>query len=244
MSNFGTISIIPPYHEETESTDSISINIPTSTSNKIIIDPKVSNQIKPINQTETINMVPNNGIIPIMPIMETKPESLPESETKLNLNKLLSYVPIPFMNKQKQPVLTEAEIIAKTKVTLYDGLDICSSRQIGMNNGPYVNATLRKVILNRGFNPVIAKIEPLTTLILYTGDNMSGSSRVYNNPYDDRYVVVKIDQKNPIVSMEVKPFEIIKEQFTLEETGIFISTTDLIMIVIAIALVLFVTQRI
>jgi hypothetical protein len=268
MSNFGIISVIPPYHEETESSDTISINIPTSStlptlptlpttvpetitksgqptnqSSALLIDPKVSQQIRPINQSEAVNIVPNNGIIPIMESStNTKPETLPESESKLNINKLLSYV--PFINRQKEPTLTAEEINAKTKVTLYDGLDICSSRQISMDNGPYTNSTLRKVVLSRGFNPVIAKIEPLTTLVLYTGDNMSGLSRVYNNPYDDRYVVVKLDQKNPIVSMEVKPFEITKEQFTLDETGIFVSTTDLIMIIIAIALIMLIMHKI
>lgn len=66
------------------------------------------------------------------------------------------------------------------KIVFYDGYDVCSSNSTSFTYGEYVN--------NLKNEPVIARLQPRTTLTINDNDK-------YSNTYDDRYVVIKLDKK-------------------------------------------------
>lgn len=114
-------------------------------------------------------------------------------------------------------------------VTLYRGLDVCMSDSLSLTKGIYQIGTMWK--------PVLAKIGPLTKLTIYT-DVLQQNSKVYNNTYDDRYVVVKID--DPISYVSISLFE---RELEHMNGSTYVSDTDVIIIFLLIVSVLILLKK-
>ena len=125
-------------------------------------------------------------------------------------------------------------------VSFYNGNDICSYDNKNFANGTYTHDTI-KVIFNDAWKPKIVKIDANTTLTIYfesiTRNRpvlnciIKNEMIVYNNPYKDRFVVVKLP--NAIITrFDINNYIPSVERFDINQSGVFFSTTDIIIILL------------
>src|SRR5438874_1620237 len=110
-------------------------------------------------------------------------------------------------------------------VTFFTDSDICKSRYYAFGYGCYEQ-------MSRLPRIVVAKINPNTTLTLYTGVGRSGRSKTYNNTYGDRYVVVMLPEFK-IASFVVEPY-VMKHDIIAD--GLHFSITDILLIFVMLLL--------
>jgi hypothetical protein len=131
-------------------------------------------------------------------------------------------------------------------VTFYDRMNICTGRSITFKIGSYANKQINALLVS---NPVTVKIDAATSLkIVYKVNTSNGTTNdefiIYNNPYYDRFVVVKLPDlaNKKIISFDVSVYtnNIINEIYLMTETGIFFSITYII-IILLLLLVFFVS---
>ena len=89
----------------------------------------------------------------------------------------------------------------KHSVTFYNKTDMCSGVTAEVHDGHYLGNHITTTFVG-GLKPTMVKIEPKTTLklslrtespITQSFDKATKSDTIiYNNPYDDRFVVVKL----------------------------------------------------
>ena len=129
-------------------------------------------------------------------------------------------------------------------VTFYDGNDICRSDNCSFAQGTYLyNNVMRIFAQNQKFRkPKIVKIEAYTSLSVYYGPSTQEGTRlcsikddviIYNNPYKDRFVVVKLPDKT-ITRFDVNPYTPSIERMDVGCDGIFFSTTDILIILLLV----------
>jgi len=122
----------------------------------------------------------------------------------------------------------------KTKIVFYQTNNICGGMKSEFGVGEYQASH----ITFKG-PPQLAKLEPNTTLVI------NDSERLYNNPYSDRFVVVKLDlDQNPIKSFKVADYQFQHKERQLQQnqrkdsycdSGMF-SSFDAILVVVMISL--------
>jgi hypothetical protein len=118
-------------------------------------------------------------------------------------------------------------------VIFFDGTNICTSKGLKFVFGNY-SCDYVNNYLSSNWIPILAKIESGTTLTVYF-DSENSEPIVYNNSYNDRYVVIKLPNKI------VKKFNVTSyipniEKLEFNQTGVFFSA---IYIVILLALLFF-----
>jgi hypothetical protein len=126
------------------------------------------------------------------------------------------------------------------KVSFFNGTDICTSKAIHFEIGEYDYSILSRYV-NNGDNgqnrPVMARIENSTSLLVYSQPDLTGEPVVYNNPYNDRYVVVKIPTNLNVLSISVRPYYHTIENFEIGKNSLTLSTLDLFVIIVIIFLI-------
>lgn len=83
------------------------------------------------------------------------------------------------------------------------------------------------------WQPILAKVEPLTTLIVYFSDDKK-KFEVYNNPYSDRYVVIRL-QTETIKSIKIETYLKCVEHMDCEKSTVM-SSTDIIILILIVSL--------
>lgn len=126
-------------------------------------------------------------------------------------------------------------------VSFFNNINACSGTGIHFENAGYNNNILGDYMTGTN-KPIIAKINPNTTLKIYSKNNKNGQSFYYENPYMDRYIVVKLPNNFVIKSMDIRPYSAsiaaeVTEGFSVSPDGIFISTNDILLILLIIALI-------
>lgn len=126
-------------------------------------------------------------------------------------------------------------------VSFFNNVNACSGTRIHFENAGYNNNVLGDHLTGTN-KPIIAKINPNTTLKIYSKNNKRGQSFYYENPYMDRYIVVKLPNNFVIKSMDIRPYSAsiaaeVTEGFSVSPNGIFISTNDILLILLIIALI-------
>jgi hypothetical protein len=125
-------------------------------------------------------------------------------------------------------------------VTFFNGVNICTSKSIQFETGYYEHSVLGLHFSAHSKNrPVIAKINKLTCMVIYSQPNRGGETRTYNNPYSDRYVVVQLPVEFEIKSLDIRPYTVhaTEEHFVVTGEGIFLSTFDIVVILGIVLLV-------
>lgn len=120
--------------------------------------------------------------------------------------------------------------MVEESVILYQTTDVCSSTSFTVKKGDYV-------IGDSMWQPELAKIEPLTSFTIKYNNK---ESKVYNNPYSDRYVVVRLGPRTinrSISHISVSPFQRCNENIDCNCSS-FMSPTDIIIILIIIYLLI------
>lgn len=117
----------------------------------------------------------------------------------------------------------------KALVILYRTNNVCQSETMAFNKGEYVFNT-------NMWKPALIRIESITTITIYFGSD--DNKKVYNNPYPDRYVVVKLDQElleHTITKIVVSVFTPSVECIRSSNNELcFLSSTDVIVILILV----------
>lgn len=129
-------------------------------------------------------------------------------------------------------------------VSFYDGNDICSSNNKNFVSGSYLYDDV-KSLFKDSWKPKIVKIDAGTTLSVYFGpDTRNGAALnrivkddmiIYNNPYRDRFVVVKLPDKI-ITGFDIDRYTPSIERFEMDSSGVFFSTTDILIIIFLLLL--------
>lgn len=133
------------------------------------------------------------------------------------------------------------------RVSFYDGNDICGSNNKNFLVGSYLYDSV-KTFFTKTWIPKLVKIDADTTLTVYFGpDTRNGAALnrlvkddliVYNNPYKDRFVVVKLPDKT-ITGFDINCFVPSVEQFEVDNYGVFISATDILIIILLMILYIY-----
>jgi hypothetical protein len=114
-------------------------------------------------------------------------------------------------------------------VTFYAGTDIC-----GGNNKNFAIGSYRYDNVNRfstdTWIPKLVKIDAETTLTLYLGNPV-----IYNNPYTDRFVVVKLPDKT-ITGFDINRYVPSVERSDVNDSGVFFSTIDIFVMILLLVL--------
>jgi hypothetical protein len=129
-------------------------------------------------------------------------------------------------------------------VILYQTTDVCSSTSFTVKKGDYVMG-------DSMWQPALARIEPLTSFTVFYNNK---ESKVYNNPYTDRYVVVRLtfdpsSKSQNISRISVSPFQRDIDPRLLSGENIdcncssFMSPTDIIIILIIFYLLILVVWK-
>ena len=110
--------------------------------------------------------------------------------------------------------LGDAPIQLETKrfyrvVTFCFGNDLCTGKTKDFSTGKHDYPEVKNAFV---FEPVVAKLNPRTTLRLYSEEKFSGEGRVYNNSYDDRFVVIRLPPFK-IKSFTIDPYRDNEEHY-------------------------------
>jgi hypothetical protein len=126
-----------------------------------------------------------------------------------------------------------------TVVSFYDGNNICNSNNKNFVSGAYSHDNIKSFFTN--WVPNIVKINAKTTLTVYFGPKTQNGTAlnhlakddmmVYNNPYDDRFVVVQLPDKI-IIGFNIKQYSPLITKFTVSSSRIYFSTVDILIIII------------
>jgi len=118
-------------------------------------------------------------------------------------------------------------------IVLYRTNNVCNGDSVIIKEGEY----------NFGdsmWQPALAKVEPLTTLMVYFSDDKK-LFNTYNNPYSDRYVVIRL-QNEYIKCMKIETYAKCAERLNAErlncENTTIISSTDIIIIILILSLII------
>jgi hypothetical protein len=120
-------------------------------------------------------------------------------------------------------------------VIFYRTNNVCKGEMFAIKKGNYKFG-------DGMWQPQLARIEPLTTLTIYYSNDKK-DFKIYNNPYSDRYVVIKLQpQVQKTIYADVSSFLSSQENTTSISTN-FLSLTDAIVIVILLFLFILVSLK-
>lgn len=114
------------------------------------------------------------------------------------------------------------------EIVFYDKMNICSGQSLRSSVGVYQgeNPVLELV---KKLKPTMVKIEPKTTVEIMTLTD----KYVYNNPYSDRFVVVKLSSGEPIDIIGYIVGRFVDTVTMIDKNGIYVLFIDsMIMIII------------
>jgi len=119
-------------------------------------------------------------------------------------------------------------------IVFYNKMNICSGQSLRSTPGQYLGENNPVLELVKRLKPIVVKIEPKTTVEIMTKTD----KYIYNNPYSDRFVVVKL-------SLSDKPIEItgytvggfIDTVTMIDKNGIYLSFIDLLTIILILLMI-------
>jgi hypothetical protein len=118
-------------------------------------------------------------------------------------------------------------------IVFYDKMNICSAQSLRFTDGTYQGDDNPGLVAVKKLKPMMMKIEPLTTVEIMT----QVDKYVYNNPYDDRFVVVKLSSGEPIEITGYIVRRYINTETVIDKNGIYISFIDLLIIMLVIMMI-------
>lgn len=141
----------------------------------------------------------------------------------------------------------------KHSVTFYNKMDICSGSAAEVYGGHYFESQITTILAGE-IKPVLVKIEPKTTLVMslrtespitQSFDKATKSDKIiYNNPYDDRFVVVKLPRQGSIIGITVSVYtHTLEENIDMRKNFVCFSFTDVLIILLLLCIILLLFRK-
>jgi hypothetical protein len=116
----------------------------------------------------------------------------------------------------------------ESSIVFYRTNNVCNGDAVVIKKGEYN-------FDDSMWQPILAKVGPLTTLVIYFSDDKK-KLEVYNNPYSDRYVVIRLQTAN-IKSVKIEAYSKCLEHMHVDcEKSTIMSSMDIVILIIIISL--------
>lgn len=137
-------------------------------------------------------------------------------------------------------------------VTFYEGTNICNNKNKSFRIGSYPYEKIKMEFNN--WNPELVKIDAETSLVIYftscSQNKVKTNMITYNNPYNDRFVVVKLpgnaqnNSQNNVLDNKIQGFDISHYVPSLDiDKSMMFNTMDILTIFLFFLLFWFIIKK-